>query len=182
MDYFFKSDRLGFRNWRAADLDSFWTVNADEAVMEFFPSTWTQEKTAHFIEINTAHIQENGFGWFATELLSTGELIGFIGLKKFDMNNWFSPGIEIGWRLGKQHWNQGLATEGALACLAYGWNALGFEKVYSFTAKLNKRSARVMQKIGMQHIGNFNHPKVAQGHILEPHVLYAIERPLLINT
>ena len=98
-------------------------------------------------------------------------------MKHFDFKTDFSPGIEIGWRLGKQFWNQGLATEGATTCLHYGWNVLGLDKVYSFTAQINKRSARVMQKIGMKQIGQFNHPKLETGHVLEPHVLYAIEKP-----
>lgn len=52
---------------------------------------------------------------------------------------------------------------------------LPFKTVYSFTAIPNKRSERVMQKIGMHFEKEFDHPLVEQGHWLCRHILYKIE-------
>lgn len=177
MHYHFKSERLGFREWQASDLEPFAALNADEEVMEFFPKKLTQEQTELFIDISTAHFQAHGFGWYAVDLLETGRFIGFIGFQHVKFDAPFTPAIEVGWRLDKDYWNQGLATEGAKACLQHGWEKLDFETVHSFTASVNKRSARVMQKIGMHYESNFMHPKVEKGHLLEEHVLYRIDRP-----
>ena len=72
-------------------------------------------------------------------------------------------------------WGKGYATEAASACLDYASDNLPFKTVYSFTAIPNKRSARVMQKIGMHFEKEFDHPLVEQEHWLCRHVLYKIE-------
>ena len=53
---------------------------------------------------------------------------------------------------------------------------LSFNEVFSFTAIINKRSEKVMQKIGMRKIKEFNHPKIKSAHILSLHVLYRVTR------
>jgi len=87
----------------------------------------------------------------------------------------FSPCIEIGWRLAKEYWHQGYATEGAHAILDYAFNNLNLDKVVSFTAKSNTPSEAVMKKIGMVKIQEFQHPKLPEDHPLCWHVLYEID-------
>lgn len=174
--YIFKSERLGFRLWEDTDVTPFSQMNMDEEVMEFFPGTQDLSVTLSFIERTQSHFEENDFGWYAVDILASGQFIGFIGLTicKFEAD--FTPCYEIGWRLGKEFWGRGYATEGALRCLQYGFEELNFEEVYSFTATLNQRSERIMQKIGMSKVGEFDHPKIEKGHILEKHILYKISR------
>ncbi len=78
--YIFKSVRLGFRNWNESDLPEFSKINADKDVMEYFPKTLTSEDTENFIKRLQKHTHTYGFCYFATEVLSSGEFIGFIGL------------------------------------------------------------------------------------------------------
>ena len=78
--YLFKSTRLGFRNWQLSDLEPMLAINADPEVMRFFPSTLGQAETRDFIIRMKQQYDNFGFTYFATELLSTGEFIGFIGL------------------------------------------------------------------------------------------------------
>ncbi|GAB5525626.1 MAG: GNAT family N-acetyltransferase [Roseivirga sp.] len=177
MDYLFQSPRLGFRTWQENDLPPFTELNADEEVMEFFPSTLSLQQTKEAIGRYQRHFKTHGFGWYAVDLLATDTFIGFIGFSKTEMDVSFSPCIEIGWRLAKPYWGKGLATEGAQICLNYGWHTLGFTEVYSFTASINQRSARVMKKLGMVYQGTFLHPKVEKGHSLEEHRLYKVSKP-----
>ena len=89
----------------------------------------------------------------------------------FDVD--FAPGIEILWRLRQEYWGRGYATEAAKSCLAYAKENLPFSMVRAFTALTNKRSQRVMQKIGMEFEKEiFMHPAVPDGHLLKEHVLY----------
>ncbi|WP_407309972.1 GNAT family N-acetyltransferase [Desulfosporosinus sp. SB140] len=87
----------------------------------------------------------------------------------------YSPGIEIGWRLKCEAWGNGFATEGAKACLKYGIERLEFNKVYSFTSKINVQSENVMKKIGMVKVMEFEHPNIIEGCSLREHVLYSID-------
>jgi len=90
--------------------------------------------------------------------------------------SFFTPCVEIGWRFRKEVWGQGLATEAATACLAYGFNTLMLERIVSFTAVSNHKSEKVMQRIGLLRTGGFNHPQISAGHPLRPHVLYQLTK------
>lgn len=78
----------------------------------------------------------------------------------------FAPAIEVGWRLAFDYWGKGYATEGAKAALKYGFQALRLSEVVSFTAVQNKRSRRVMERIGVHHdpADDFDNPKLPEGH------------------
>ena len=95
-----------------------------------------------------------------------GEFIGFIGLHQHLEHYDFAPCIEIGWRLAKQYWHNGYATEGAKAILDYAFRELQLDNVVSFTTVLNAPSEKVMQKIGLSKVKTFAHPLVPADHPL----------------
>jgi RimJ/RimL family protein N-acetyltransferase len=167
---------LGFRLWQEDDLPAFAAQNADARVMEFFPAPWSFEESRAAIERLRAHQIEHGFGIWLIELKDSRRFAGSMGLKRVPAEFPFAPAVEIGWRLGPGLWGKGLATEGARACLDYGFRTLGLEEIVSFTAALNRRSERVMQRLGMTFCGHFDHPAVAIGQQLRPHVLYRMKR------
>ena len=164
--------RLLLRDWREEDVAHFARMNADEQVMRYFPKVLSSEETQELYDIIVSEIREAGFGLYAAELKETRGFIGFIGFHKAAFEADFTPCVEIGWRLKQEAWGNGYATEGAEACLTYGFDTLGFGEVYSFTAEINKPSIRVMEKTGMQLAGTFDHPKVEPGSPLRKHVLY----------
>ena len=173
--------RLRLRRWLPADIPPFARMNQDPAVREFFPNLMTYDESAASVRVIERHFDEYGYGLYAVEVGLTGEFIGFVGFSHPGFDAWFTPCVEIGWRLRKEAWGQGYATEAARAALAYGFETLGLTKVLSFTAVLNTRSERVMQKIGMTRVGEFEHPRIEPGHVLRPHVLYEMgvaARPL----
>ncbi len=90
----------------------------------------------------------------------------------------FAPAVEVGWRLGRAFWGRGLATEGALAVLSYAFRELRLAELVSYTTAANRRSRRVMERLGMRRdpAEDFLHPRLAGGHPLAPHVLYRIDR------
>ncbi|HTC65213.1 MAG TPA: GNAT family N-acetyltransferase [Candidatus Saccharimonadales bacterium] len=172
------TDRLLLRPWKDEDFQPFAEMNADPRVREFFPSVLTHEKSdAEIRHIQSAH-DRDGFTFFATELISTGEFIGFIGMvtMTFAVPSLAQPAVEIGWRLAQKYWGKGLATEGASAVLRYGFETVKLKEIVAITVPTNVRSRRVMQKIGMKHIPelDFDHPRVPEGHVFRRHVLYAI--------
>ncbi|MEA3178556.1 MAG: hypothetical protein QOI59_2079 [Gammaproteobacteria bacterium] len=104
--------------------------------------------------------------------------IGFVGLWVPSFTSHFTPCVEIGWRLAKEHWGNGYATEAAVACLRFGFENLTLQQIVAFTAPLNKRSTAVMERIGMSRnpADDFDHPNVPPGDPLRRHVLYRMNR------
>ncbi|GLQ07299.1 GNAT family N-acetyltransferase [Sneathiella chinensis] len=170
--------RLILRQWQDSDLVPFAALNADPAVMEFFPHCLTREDSdAMALKIRTL-IAEQGWGFWAAEIRDTGAFAGFVGLHRPSADLPFSPCVEIGWRLARDHWGQGLATEGAKAALTFAFDRLSLPEVVSFTFKDNHRSRAVMERLGFQNSGeDFNHPALPDGHPLRPHVLYRLQKP-----
>ena len=171
-----QSERLCLRQWVPSDIQEFYALCSDEDVMEFFPATMTLTEVEKSINRFSNHIRKHGFGFFATEIKETNEFIGFIGFQRLEMEADFTPCIEIGWRLKKDAWGKGFATEGAKACIQYVFDENISSEIYSFTAEINKRSERVMQKIGMSQTGYFDHPKLDKDSPLLRHVLYKINK------
>ncbi len=174
--YLFKSERLGFRNWNSSDYEPFAEINSDPDVMEFFPKQLTREESIAMIKRMQNTYDELGYTFFAVDLLENNEFIGFVGLIKATFEAFFTPCFEIGWRLKKSAWNKGYATEGAKACLQYGFNNLNMDVIHSITAVTNKKSEHLMTKIGMTKIGTFDHPKLSNNDPLKPHVVYKVSK------
>lgn len=174
---FIETKRLILRNWKKEDLNKFILINSDREIMNFFPNTLNKNESITFYNNIIKEISENNFGLFACEEKKEGNFIGFIGLHKTNLPSVIDGDfIEIGWRLHKNYWNKGLATEGAKACINYGFFKLNLEVIYSFTSKLNIPSKKVMEKLNMVFIKNFNHPRVPYNSPLRSHVLYYIKK------
>jgi RimJ/RimL family protein N-acetyltransferase len=175
-----ESERLRMRRWRPEDLAPMAALNDDPRVMEFFPARLSLAETERAIAGFEAEQEARGFGTWACDRKDTGEFIGFIGLSVPPYETPFTPCVEVRWRLAHAHWGQGFAPEGARRALDFGFWEIQLPEIVSFTAKINERSIRVMEKIGMKRdlAGDFDHPRVAPGDRLRPHVLYRIGRGL----
>ena len=172
----FESERLIFRLWNEKDSLPFALMNNDDDVMAYFPYKLSKKASDAFIDRMMNVHKEQGYGLYAVELKATGDFIGFIGFAVPSFEEEFMPCIEIGWRLNKEYWHQGYATEGALACLSYGFDQCGFEEVVSFTSKINRPSIAVMKRIGLTYVIEFQHPSIEDNHELKPHVLYKLTK------
>lgn len=170
--YTIETARLGLRNWLDTDLPKFAGMTSDPRVMEYFPKLLSASETEELVSRIANHIQKEGFGVWATEIKSTKEFIGFVGLMIPRFETAFTPCVEIGWRLAYDYWGNGYATEAANECLRYGFDKLRLTEIVSFTSVLNTRSIHVMQKIGMTYSGEFEHPLLDAGSPLKTHVLY----------
>ncbi|TDL98994.1 N-acetyltransferase [Macrococcus brunensis] len=172
---YIETDRLVLRNWQQKDLPLFQQMNADAEVRRYFPDRLSYKRSEIVFQQMQRDIEKNNLGLFAVEEKVTGAFIGFIGMHLLEKNKWFSleemPFYEIGWRLRKEAWGKGYATEGAKAVLSYGRKMTDLP-IFSLTSVRNLPSIRVMQKIGFSEYRTFNHPMIPSGHPLEKHVLY----------
>lgn len=172
----FETDRLRLRQWHANDREPFAALNADPKVMEFFPALLSRAESDAIADRCESLIQERGWGFWATELKETGAFIGFVGLHIPSDRLPFSPCVEIGWRLAFDYWGKGLASEAARGALQVAFQSIGLEEIVSFTAVGNRRSRAVMERLGMQESGTFEHPQVPEHSPLRLHSLYRLSR------
>jgi RimJ/RimL family protein N-acetyltransferase len=174
-----ETDRLLLRRWRDADLPVFAALNADPRVMEHFPDVLTRAESDALVARIEASFDAHGYGLWALERRADGAFLGFTGLLDVGFDAPFAPALEVGWRLAHDAWGHGYASEAARASLAYGFATVGAPEIVSFTARVNERSQAVMRRIGMTRdpADDFDHPLVAVGDPLRPHVLFRSRRP-----
>jgi ribosomal-protein-alanine N-acetyltransferase len=170
--------RLNLRPWRGSDLEAFVELSADPRVMEFFPKLLDRVECEAVALRVAAHFERHGFGLWAVEVPGVAGFIGFAGLDIPKFQAHFTPCVEVGWRLAFDHWGKGYATEAAQAALDFAFDELRLEQVVSMTVEPNRRSWRLMERLGMTRSpqDDFDHPNLVEGHPLRRHLLYRISR------
>ncbi len=170
------TDRLILRGWRDTDRAPFAALNADRAVMEHFPAPLTRAESDMMVDRALAFWAKRGFCWFAVQIQG-GPFIGFTGLHLQQFEAHFTPAVEIGWRLSRDSWGYGYATEAARAAITWGFAEKDLNSIVSFTVPANGRSRAVMHRLGMRHdpAEDFDHPNLPIGHPLRRHVLYRLD-------
>ncbi|MEH3145603.1 MAG: GNAT family N-acetyltransferase [Methylobacterium frigidaeris] len=169
------------RRWRAQDDGPFAAMNADPAVMRFFPACKTARESVAEARALDRRFERDGFGPWAIE---TAEgFCGFVGCwrpaRPLPVVSLALPGtlVEIGWRLARSAWGRGLATRGARLALADAFGRCGLTEIVAYTAVLNGASRRVMERLGMERGEVFAHPDLRDDDPLRPHVLYRLRAP-----
>lgn len=172
-----ETKRLILRHWKPEDLPEFAKMNADERVMEFFPSTLSSDESDAFAKAFQQELTEKNYGLWAVEVKGGPSFIGFVGLHEQTFPAHFTPCIEIGWRLAHEHWGNGYAFEAAKEALRYAFEELKLPEIVSMTTVHNLRSRKLMEKLELTRnpADDFDHPKLPEGHPIRLHVLYRIK-------
>jgi RimJ/RimL family protein N-acetyltransferase len=167
-------ERLLLRDWKDSDLEPFIAMNADPVVMRYFPAFLTRDESIASFERQRRSLNERGWGLWAVEV--DGVFAGFCGLNIPSFAAPFMPCTEIGWRFRPEFWGRSLAYRAALQVLEFGFQTLKLDEIVSFTAAINLRSRKLMERLRFQRDlnGNFEHPSIPVGHPLRPHVLYRL--------
>jgi RimJ/RimL family protein N-acetyltransferase len=175
-----RTDRLVLRRWRDADRAPYAAMNADPAVMRYFPATMDRGASDASADVIEERFERQGFGLWALELarpapgLKAGAFIGFTGLNPMPDGVPGAGGMEVGWRLAERAWHHGYATEAATAAVDVAFNGVGLTELWSMTAVLNEPSQAVMRRLGMTRYAYFDHPRIEPGHPIRPHVVYRL--------
>lgn len=173
-----ETSRLLMRRWRESDREPFARLNGDPQTLVFFPQTLDREASDALVDRIEANFDARGYGLWALERKDTGDFIGFTGLSPMPDDVPGAGGVEIGWRLVRAAWHHGYATEAARAAVTVAFDGAGLPELWSMTAVLNEPSQAVMRRVGMTEVARFDHPRVPDGHELQPHVTYHLARPL----
>ncbi|HEV3469756.1 MAG TPA: GNAT family N-acetyltransferase [Pyrinomonadaceae bacterium] len=145
-----ETSRLRLRPFTPADLDALAAVAADPEVMRYIGDgrPLTREETEHNLRSIMDAYRRRGFGRWAMIEKAGGALLGYCGLTCPRE----SPGVELVYLMARRAWGRGLATEAARACLRYGFEELGLERIYALTMPGNERSRRVLERVGMRFL------------------------------
>jgi RimJ/RimL family protein N-acetyltransferase len=178
MTDFIETPRMRLRSWTHDDMEPWARLNADPKVMEFFLRTYDRDESVAAAQLMQVELEHDGFGWFVAEVKDRFPFAGVIALQDVPFDAPFTPAFEVGWRFLPEAWGSGYATEGARAALDFAFDELRRDEVVAMTAKINLRSQRVMERLGMiyDRAADFEHPLIPEGHRLRPHVLYRIAR------
>jgi [ribosomal protein S5]-alanine N-acetyltransferase len=148
-----ETERLFIRQWVPDDWKRFRPLGTDPRVLEYLTTKpWSDERIRRFINKGIEVAKTRGWVLWPVIHREDAVLIGCCGF-----SDEFPPDVEIGWRFLPEYWGRGLATEAARAVMRYGFDTFRFERLVSVTHHANRRSIRVMEKLGMAFERRFMH-------------------------
>lgn len=154
------TERLLLRRWSREHARGLAAVNADREVMEFLNSgkPLTRVESAFVSDRVLEHWRTYGFGLWAVEERDCGRMVGFAGLCHPLWFPAYARAVEVGWRLRRDAWGLGYATEAGREALRVGLEERGFAEILAFVHTENHRSAAVAERLGMQLRDRVAHP------------------------
>lgn len=164
--------RLRLRRPRLADAEPFAAINADPEVAAFVSPTGPLARAESDLLLRKMieHWDDHGFGLWMVQRRGSGELAGFAGLAHPGTLTELAGEVEVGWRLGRDHWGLGLATEAGGEAVRHGFVTLGLERLLCVVDAGNIRSLAVAGKLGFVFWRDMDHPRWPRGvqvHVLE---------------
>lgn len=143
-----ETSRLTLRYITSRDAEALMPILGDAEVMQFsIIGVHSKKQIKQFIEQRLISYMEYGFGLYAIVHKQNQELIGYCGF--FIQSIEQQKEVEVGYRLARKYWGQGLATEAAKAVVEYGHQRFNFQRFVCLIEIENSRSIRVANKLGM---------------------------------
>jgi len=172
-----ETERLAMRSWRDEDIAPFQAICSDPEVMATLGPLLDMDRTKALIERVRVQEAAHGHTFWALERREDTRLIGWCGIIRGNAGP-VDGKAEIGWRLARDCWGNGYATEAARGAIDWAFANLADADVWAITWQGNVRSQAVMERLGMRRRPDldFDHPMLADDDPLRPHVTYAIAR------
>jgi RimJ/RimL family protein N-acetyltransferase len=173
MKVILETDRLLLREFVEEDAEAFFKLNSNPEVLRFVPDKPllnVDQARQLLVDHPIADYRKHGFGRGACILKSTGEQIGFAGLKYLEELG----EVDVAYRLLPTHWGHGFATEAALASVRFGFGHLGLKQIIGLAMPENVASVRVLEKTGLRYVET----ATFWGHQFSKYVITPEEAPL----
>jgi len=166
MRIFAETERLILREVMDSDLEGFFELDSNPDVHRYLGNKPIKSKTEaqQAIDFIRRQYVERGVGRFAVIERSTGEFMGWSGLK-FNTGNKEAIGDkhdfhDVGYRLIPRYWNKGYATESSIAALEFGFNDLKLDSIVGAAETGNLASNTILKKIGLKFMEEFPYEEV----------------------
>ena len=143
------TSRLVLRKFNDGDVDSLLGFRGDPEVMRFSitGSETREDIQTKYLPSCLRRYSRDGLGQWAVIRKSDGLCVGECGICLQEVNR--EPEFEISYRMRRDCWGNGLATEAARACCDYGFNKIRLRRLISIIESENIASIRVAEKMGM---------------------------------
>lgn len=154
----FKTARLEVRDIVESDACSLHIFRQDSEVARFMDfEVESLEETKRWVQDCVFHNKARPrFGHLASVLLrTTGEVIGYIGVGRPDDYLRDVGDLDFGYALRRDLWGQGLMPEAIKGMLAFCFQRLNVNSVFAQCSKMNRASARALEKAGMVFLKEF---------------------------
>src|SRR5215470_13256505 len=150
-----ETERLRLRVWQEADRHHFATLNADPVVMGDLGGPLSRDDSDAKLDRYLEAWGNNGYGRWLVETIS-GTFVGYCGVMPVRANHPIGSHDEIGWRLIRDAWGHGYATETARAALIDVFRRVNLMEVLAYTDAQNIRSQAVMRRLGLRRDASRN--------------------------
>jgi RimJ/RimL family protein N-acetyltransferase len=173
-----ETPRMRMREFTTDDADLLYELDADPLVMRFINGgrETPRDEVEHDVlpRLMRWYAVRPDLGHWAAELRDTGDFVGWFGLSPVDTD---PTDLVLGYRLRREFWGQGLATEGCRALVRQAFTDIGAVRVSAETMTVNRASRRVLEKAGLRFSHTFfaEWPDVIEGSDLGD-VQYAVTR------
>ncbi|MBV8302309.1 MAG: GNAT family N-acetyltransferase [Candidatus Dormibacteraeota bacterium] len=151
------TERLLLREWRDSDIEVEAAASADPEVMRYLDvGARTREQVAEAHRRRMAVGQRvPGLGFWVG--FASKEFVGWWILQPPDgPGQPQTPGeADLGYRLLRRWWRQGLASEAGRELLRYGFEELRLGRIFAQTLAVNQPSRAVMTSLGMSFVRSF---------------------------
>ena len=158
MKIFAETERFLLRELSIADADGLYELDSDPEVHRYLgnhPVTDIQH-ILDVIQFVRQQYTDYGIGRWAVVDKRNQEFIGWAGLKFVtEPTNGMQHYYDLGYRLIRRYWGQGIATETAMASLQHAFSQLRTEEVFAAAHCENAASNKVLQKVGFQLVNTF---------------------------
>jgi RimJ/RimL family protein N-acetyltransferase len=153
----FKTPRIVFEKISAADLDDLVALDSDAEVMRFISGGVPTDRQTYLDGLLGRMMAYDApdLGYFAAR--GAGGFLGWFHLRPSVRHP--ETMLEVGYRLRRDMWGKGLATEGARQLCRVAFEHHGAPWVDACAVEENLASIAVMRKCGMQPRGRFRHPR-----------------------
>ena len=158
MEIFVETERLILREIIPEDRNGLFAIDSDPDVNIYLGRNPVEniEQSDDLIKFIRKQYIDNGIGRWAMIEKNTNNFIGWTGLKLVrELTNNHIDYYDLGYRLNKNYWGKGFATEAAKASLQYGFNTLDLNEIYAIADSQNVASRNVIEKVGLKYIETF---------------------------
>ncbi|MEX1171719.1 MAG: GNAT family N-acetyltransferase [Chloroflexota bacterium] len=157
MHVYLETERQILRRFTSDDLDDLVALDADPAVMRYInggrPTPRDEMRDDYLPHWLRYYERGEAWGFWATIERETGAFLGWFHLRPQKEDPPDEP--ELGYRLIREAWGRGYATEGSRALIRKAFQELGARRVYATTMVVNESSWRVMEKSGLRYVRTF---------------------------
>ena len=158
-----ETKRLLLREFEEKDVEGIFKLDSDPAVHEFLGNKpiKTRAEAEEIVKYITNQYKHHGIGRWAIIDKETQDFIGWSGLKYEQVVREEFNYYDLGYRLRKEYWGKGIATETAIASLKYGFEKLNLKEIGAAANIHHTASNKILKKVGFQFIETFEFDKDA---------------------